>query len=267
MLPMNKETWDKLNIEEKDTLGLVKSGVILHLLTVLNQEDPASKDIIGKSSFRLAFKAGSNLRRQLDSVNGILTSREKITFFRDLTLKGKTRGDIGALLTQKDAKIIPLPGSLKFLKAGKIFAALAKRIPEFLGGEEGKKNPALQTRLLLDAALMGVVQVGNYDGYVKKRLPKMGSGIIEVQVLGRDDLNRFIQMDNCHFSLISGAEKTDITARLIFNREETVQALLSGKIRAMSALGDGRIQIRGKLPMIQGLFPLLDRFSFFMKVK
>jgi hypothetical protein len=44
----------------------------------------------------------------------------------------------------------------------------------------------------------------------------------------------------------------------------TAFGLFTGSVVALNALGRGKISIRGKVPMIQTLFPLLDRFGEIM---
>ena len=258
--------WSRLNDGDFKALGMVKSGVILHLLTQLNRLDGQSRELAKGLNFRLVLSGGKGLRYQLNCRNGALSWSDRAAFFRDITLRGRSEGDIGAMLSGQKARILPLPGSLKFLKTAGTFQRLASRIQDFLGGEEGKNNRDVQTLLLLEAALCGVALVGNHDPYVSERVAHIGKGIIEVAVDDDPDWNRYLKIESGRFQYLN-LRPGPARARLIFRDRETVHAVLSGSLRAMTALGDGRIRIRGRIPMIQGLFPLLDRFSLFMTLK
>lgn len=251
---------------ELKSLSCIKTGVILHLMSCLPEGDSVSAETVKNQNFRLSFRGGKILRWQLQCKEGRLSVEEGNLSHSSLTLWGRKEKEIGALLSDRMGKVLPLPGSLRFASVARTFKTLAGRIPLYLGGEEGRKNKDFQTMLMLEAALMGVVQVAAFDPYVRVRKNKMGDGLIEVSIEGHPQWTRYIVIDYGKFYLRRKSDE-EPSARLIFQDGETAHSLLSNKIRAMSALGDGRIRIRGRLPLIQGLFPLLDRFSWFMSVK
>jgi len=43
--------------------------------------------------------------------------------------------------------------------------------------------------------------------------------------------------------------------------------VLSGKRQAVVALGSGEVRIEGLLPLVQGLFAVLDRLSWYLGVE
>jgi len=262
---MKTKNWMDLSPRDRKALSCVKTGVILHLMSTLPQGDSLSAEAVDKQNFRLNFSGGKSLRWQLQCSEGKLSVNEGNLSHGSLTLWGRKEEEIGALLTDRMGKVVPLPGSLRFASVAGIFKLLASRIPLYLGGEEGKKNKDFQTLLMLEAALMGVVQVANYDPYVQVRSRKMGDGLIEVSIEDRPEWTRFVEIDYGRFYLRKSSDEKP-SARLIFQDRDTAHAILSNQVRAMSALGDGRIRIRGRLPLIQGLFPLLDRFSWLMSV-
>lgn len=266
MAAMKKKEWELLTPSTQDTLSLVKAGVILNLLVLLAKKDCKSTEILAKKKFILSFRGGERLSWILDCRKGRLSAREGRSMWPSLKLYSPKERGIGAMLSQKKAFVLPFPGFWSTGKALNCFKYLASRLPLFLGGEEGKKNPELQTELLLEAALNGVCQVGNYDNYVSTRIQKMGRGIIKVEVLEAKHLTRFIRIENRRLCLQNQCSE-EVSASLTFQNQETARALLLGNLRAMSALGDSRIKIRGRLPLIQGIFPLLDRFSYLMSIK
>lgn len=263
---MKTKNWMDLGPRDRKALSCVKTGVILHLMSFLPKGDVPSADAVKQQNFRLNFSGGKSLRWQLQCTDGSLSVNEGQLRHGSLTLWGRKEEEIGALLTDRMGKVIPLPGSFRFASVARIFKLLASRIPLYLGGEEGKKNKEFQTLLMLEAALMGVVQVANYDPYVQTRKRKMSDGIIEVYIEDKPEWTRYVEIDYGRFYLRKSCDEKP-SARLIFQDKETAHAIFSNKVRAMSALGDGRIRIRGRLPLIQGLFPLLDRFSWLMSVK
>lgn len=250
----------------QNTLALVKTGVILDLLVLLSKKDDSSSELLKKANFTLAFRGGTRLSWLLRSRSGKLSIAEDRAFWPSLKLYSPEARGIGALLSQKKSLIIPIPGFWSTGKALKSFKALASRLAEFLGGEAGKNNRDLQTELLLEAAMMGVCQVGNHDEYVAPRIGRMGTGIVKVEVGGAEQLTRFIQIKDRKFNLCDTCQD-EPSACLTFQDQETARAILTGNLKAMSALGDSRVKIRGRLPLIQGIFPLMDRFSYIMSIK
>ncbi|HCO48237.1 MAG TPA: hypothetical protein DIT55_01870, partial [Spirochaetaceae bacterium] len=55
-------------------------------------------------------------------------------------------------------------------------------------------------------------------------------------------------------------------AILRFSSPESALAILSGKRQAVVALGAGEVTIAGLLPLVQGLFSVLDRLSWYLGV-
>ena len=53
-------------------------------------------------------------------------------------------------------------------------------------------------------------------------------------------------------------------AELVFDSRETAEELLTGKLPAMLALAERKVRLFGRIPMIQNLFPILDRVAVYM---
>ena len=122
-----------------------------------------------------------------------------------------------------------------------------------------------KTRLLLTAALRGVSEVYNYDHWVCYKSAAIPEGKIAVLIVSRPEISGTITIDSKTMTFEPGADPASANAVLEFADIETCYGVLTGKLAAIGELGSGRVMLRGKLPMIQGLFPLLDRFGELMK--
>ena len=90
-------------------------------------------------------------------------------------------------------------------------------------------------------------------------------GAIIVLVKGSEDLSGTIIQNNKTMTFHRGADPGKANAILEFSDVSVCYGVLTGSLAAMAELGSGRVMLKGKIPMIQGLFPLLDRFGELMK--
>lgn len=74
-----------------------------------------------------------------------------------------------------------------------------------------------------------------------------------------------IMVEQHNMSVVMNGNQEAVNAVLEFSDLNVCYGVLTGSLPALGALGDSRVMLRGKLPMIQGLFPLLDRFGEIMQ--
>jgi hypothetical protein len=161
--------------------------------------------------------------------------------------------------------VLPLPLSLNFMKAGKAFSASSKRVGELTSKRAftDTAEKRLVTELLMTAALRGVAETAVADLWVASKASAMPDGIVEISVDGAD-LSGWVRRSGSDWTSGRGVPPTTPNARLAFADLDTAFGLFSGGIAALNALGRGAVTIRGRIPMIQVLFPLLDRFGEIM---
>ena len=248
---------------QNNFMAIIKGGTVLSLLTLLPQLDSESAHIIKSKRFTLQFIVPNGESMFLSVKKGKILLNKGFAFLPTLTLLFPKTSDFNKLFLSAGGTVIPLPGSVKFISALKIFKALMGRVQFFLGKESDNQKTSLI--LLLNAALEGVCRVAENDNYVEKRIERIPDGIIEVSI-ENTDICLFVQKKGFYFQKTSETPNSKPNARLVFKDMETAFGVFTGKLSATVALGMTDISIRGKLSMIQGLFPLLDRFSFYMAI-
>jgi hypothetical protein len=120
------------------------------------------------------------------------------------------------------------------------------------------------TELLMTAALRGVAETAMADPWTAPKASHMPEGIVELHVEGTK-LRGWIECSGHLWRAGRGASPGKVNARLSFADMDTALGLFTGKVAALNALGRGKVSIRGRVPMVQVLFPLLDRFGEIMQ--
>jgi len=109
-----------------------------------------------------------------------------------------------------------------------------------------------------------VKEVAEQDPYVSRRVEGLPDGIIALRVADNDGLESRISKPHRSFTVVDKSDGRKPNAVLTFASTKTAYDLLKGNINAMTALGTTEVSISGRIPMIQDLFPILDRFGYLM---
>jgi len=193
---------------------------------------------------------------------------------------GSSRGATGGMLVFPSARacaralaggrgmIIPLPFGAAFPRALRFFRAAASRAPELLRSPE--VPPQSKARLLLAATVHGLAAVAG-DSYLEKRMGHFPDGIVRI---GAGDALFLLEKKGRSIRVLKNAPVDGADpalpwipdAILSFASPESAIAVLSGKRQAVVALGSGEVTIAGLLPLVQGLFSVLDRLSWYLGV-
>lgn len=245
------------------TVARVRSGVVAALICAATDLDSSLRDSLATGNFALTLAGPSGIRRRLIFKDGRAEEREKgagAVVLRFVDAPGMARALGGGKGT-----VIPLPLSPNFLGAVKGFMASSKRVGELSSKREFSSDAEklVVTEILMTAALRGVVETAVADPWTAPRSALMPDGIVEVSVEG-SDLKGWVRIDGGSWQAGRGNPPAKVNARLSFADIDTAFGLFTGTVAALNALGRGRITIRGKVPMIQVLFPLLDRFGEIM---
>ncbi|MDC7227584.1 MAG: hypothetical protein PQJ61_12535 [Spirochaetales bacterium] len=262
-------TSDELTPTEQMVLAHVKSGSAFQLLQLLAEEDSAVQEEIADKSFSLGLRVAGGMQRSIKVVNGRISPVDNSVSGSGVIFRFPTYSQLNNLLSGRKSRMIPI---IKTFKAGGIissFKSLTSRIPVYMNAEGTflEDNFTFITRLLICAALRGIKEVAENDPYVSDRVAGIPDGIIALHVEGCSELEARIKKHGGSFTVLTGRDETIPNAALTFNSPETAYNLFTGKINAVVALGTSDVKIRGRIPMIQGLFPILDRLSFYMAIK
>ncbi|MBI9101752.1 MAG: hypothetical protein JEY99_05015 [Spirochaetales bacterium] len=262
-------TLDQLSLEEQKVLSYVKSGAAFFLLHFLAEEDPVVRRIIQNKSFGLGISVAGGCRRAIRICDNSITLIENSVGKTGVVFRFPASSQLNNLLSGRKAKMLPL---IKSFSAGRIiddFKGIMARLPVYLNPDEETLSRDFKfiTKLLMNAALRGIKEVAENDGGVAVRVARIPDGIISIRVETEPDLETLVIKKGRFFNIVAGPNGNKPNAVLTFKDVNTAYRLFSGKLNAVVALGTSDVKIRGRIPMIQGLFPILDRVSYYMSVK
>ena len=173
-----------------------------------------------------------------------------------------------AILSGGSGTPLPLPLGGGALAALGFFRAAAKGAPAMLA--DPAREPPLRARLLAEAALAGLAAVASSDPWLAERLEHVPDGGVLVECPG--SFSRRLEKSGRAVRLVDEAEKEaaegrGAAARLRFRDAGTAVAVFTGAKPAILALATGEVAISGLIPLVQGLFAVLDRLGDFMAVR
>jgi len=253
-----------LRIPAPSTVARVRSGVAAALVCAVCDLDSDIRRSLPAGRYGLTLSGPGGIRRRL--------------VFRDGRCRERRRGAGSAVLRFLDARsmaralaggraaVLPLPAGAFFAKAIRAFTGASRRAAELASRREfaDDREKALTTELLLTAALRGVAETAMADPWTAPKAAAMPSGMVQVRI-ENSSIGAWLECRGGTWRAGRGEAPAEVNARLAFADVETAFGLLTGSVAALSALGRGRVSIRGRLPMIQVLFPLLDRCGELMR--
>jgi hypothetical protein len=245
------------------TVARVRSGVVSALICAATDLDLSLRDSLPRGRFALSLAGPSGIRRRLAFDNG--RAQEIPGGPGSLVLRFTGAEAMAQALGGGKGTVIPLPLTPLFPKALKAFIASSRRVGELSSRRDftSESEKRVVTEMLMTAALRGVAETALADPWTAPRSSGMPDGIVEVSING-SDLKGWIERSGHIWRAGRGTPPAKVNARLSFDDVNTAFGLFTGSVVALNALGRGKISIRGKVPMIQILFPLLDRFGEIM---
>ena len=257
---------NELSQEELTTYAFIRSRVLLQLLKEIGKYDSAVKNDF-QNRFSISFAAMNGPQLQLSDRDGQLAVTENGALPNVMLWFPKPE-NMSRMLAQKKAFLLPVPFSLRVGKTLKTFRKGIERLQWYMDPENTSEEHAdFITKLLLHATAYGIKEVAEHDSYVKPKVDRIADGSIEIYVRDREDLAVWLEKKGDEFTVTPGRCPHPPHARLIFEDAATAKGLMSGKIPALEAVVDEKIKIRGNFPMVQNLFPLMNRLGVFMSVK
>ncbi|MDF1568505.1 MAG: hypothetical protein P1P77_10850 [Spirochaetaceae bacterium] len=246
-----------------DTVARVRSGVVTALTCAVTELDPSLCESIPPGRYSIHIAGPSGILRRVHFRDR--RASEPRSGAASLVLRFTDSAAMARLLGGGKGRVLPLPISLNFMKAGKAFTASSQRVGELTAKrtfvDEAEKR--LVTELLMTAALRGVAETAAADFWTASKSSAMPDGTVEISVDGAH-LSGWVRRSGESWTSGRGVPPAGPNARLTFADLDTAFGLFTGSVAALNALGRGALSIRGRVPMIQVLFPLLDRFGEIM---
>lgn len=269
-----RTTLDKLSSIERGVLAGIRMSLAVSLASEVASFSPELLPI-KPVSFRLALKTiGLPQHAEIAYLDGKVKARfspiigwsppfqnAKTPLSGSLVFLG-TKSCIRSLSGSKGC-VIPLPLQTRFMSALKFFSFFAAKVPNIL--KDPKTPVEIKAKLLIAATMSGLVAVA-LDPYLFPRLDHIPDGVLGIEV-GKykrkiEKKGRIIEV----LELTPDYEEAKPSAILSFASEEFAVSVLSGQRPAIVALGAGEVRIAGFLPLVQGLFSLMDRLSWYLEI-
>lgn len=262
----------ELSGEEKARLAHLKAWLALQLAAEAYRSDPKQRDMCPDSGVCIKFVilgtsatmrnmvksdcTGATLKLQLLIKNGIAAMcgtelPQLILIFPESTSAIK-------VLFGGKGVALPVPLSPSAFKALAFFKKASSRATEML--RETQTPDCVRARLLLTATLHGLEAVSG-DSYLARRMQIVPNGVVAVRV---GNIEYTVEKSDRCITVVEANLHPD--AILSFSDYQSAIKVLSGKRQAVVALGSGEVKITGLLPLVQGLFAVLDRLSWYLGV-
>lgn len=164
------------------------------------------------------------------------------------------------------ANPIPLKGftRLGFLKRD--FSQLTDRLAHFLQPPDGAHDEAfirISTTLTMNTALCAARELARQEPVSGKIAAAIPRGILQMEVLPDGPCAHVVFNGD---GMTVGKCRADApSAVMVFRDIATASAMLAGKLDAFLAVADGRVMLRGQLPMIDNLGLILERVEHYIK--
>lgn len=248
-------------------LARLHLGAILPLLQDIAAHDAAVRESIADWNFPLQFRlAGGDPATTLVFRGGAVTAHRgkfkghppALTFrdpaFLNQVFQGKTAGN----------PTPNLPGLLRARKLMQVDRVLKKLEyylkpgPELLADEE---KFAFCVRITLYAMAFGIKEVGEHDPEVRPIALDLPDGTVEMRVAGGPSAH--LKIAGGSFEAQRGAAPRP-NAFLEFSDLQTAWDTFQGNLDTFAAVGGGRVKLRGFIPLLEGINPLLDRLSDYL---
>jgi len=248
-------------------LARLHLGAILPLLEDVAAYDPVVGEAIAGWNFALQFRlAGGDPATTLVFKDGRVTAH-----------RGGSKG-FTAALTFKNADFLnevfqgrtqksPLPNLAGIFRAKQLM-----QIDKVLGRLEHYLKPQPETladpekfafcvRITLYAVAFGIKEVGEHDPEVRPIVMELPDGTVEMRVEKGPSAHLTVKGGN--FEAQRGPADNP-NAILEFADLQTAWDTFQGNIDTFSAVGSGRIKLRGFIPLIEGVNPLMDRLAYYL---
>ena len=233
----------------------VRAHATLRLITEL-PPDLVREAYPGRATIQLLTPGGPKCSVRVN--NGAASFSATRRFCPTVSLWFPRPEHMATLLSGGKAPVIAVPSSPRFLGGVSAFRALTGAV------QTAFKDPAHRVRLLLMGTLFALEEVASHDAYVTARVTRIPTGIIGVSVENEPEIQGWFRKGTDGISSGAGAPEIEPNAELVFADRDSAEALLTGKLPAALALAERRVRLYGRLPMIQNLFPILDRVAAYM---
>lgn len=154
---------------------------------------------------------------------------------------------------------IPLKGFTKLSFLTSTFTSLAERLAYYLKPDAEHLKDAdffrMNTEMTAYAAMFSLAEIANYDPKGQINARKIPDGIIQIGI--KDSVGIMLTVKDGHINAEKGFAPSP-RAVLSFSSVKTAYDVFNGNIDTFSALALGDMEMRGYIPMVEYMNPVLD---------
>jgi hypothetical protein len=248
---------------EQRTLSYINCHALLSLLEPLSEYDNETREMLKAMKFSFQIIVSGGPTGHIVVRDGKVKYNSGKKRFASLSLWFPSPEQMNGMFKGKKSTLVPLFTSIKFPAYIQAFKALSGRFQYYMQGNEQVHNEHREfiTALLLEAASRGIKYTAEYDPYIAPKAKHIPDGVLDIFIEEKPEIGCSITKAGEVFTVKRGRSEKKPNAMLIFRDIETAYGVLKGKTNATVALGLNRVSIRGYLPIVRGIFPVLDRLG------
>lgn len=166
-----------------------------------------------------------------------------------------------------DGTVTPIPskGFTKIQFLLKTFTALTDRLAEFMRPDpEALKDPEffkISTTLTFYTITVAISQIGNQDSIGQASASYMVDGDLKISI--KDGPSSLIRVKDHHLVTIK-QEPEAPRAIMEFGSMQLAYDLFNGNVNALACIGNGTIQMKGMISLLDNMNRMLDRVGLYL---
>lgn len=246
------------------TRGCINLHAVLRNLEDLCELDPYSQAVIKDRTLSILFTA-KNIPPALLSFNKGKCKMIKGTGPHDIKLYFKSPQHFNRMI-DGTAKPIPLKGFTRISFLTNEFSRLAERLVYYLKPTDqllqDKNYREINTILTVYTAFYALAEIGNNDPIGRLNAARIAEGAIEISITGGPEICLIAQ--NGKLEVKKGREP-EARAFMIFDSLDTANGILNGRLDSYACIGDGKLEIKGYIPMVDNMNKLLAQVAAYLK--
>jgi hypothetical protein len=251
------------------TLAQLNLHAVLPALEDLVRLSPAAQKLIAHWDFSLRLQLTGGPAATLVSKNGRLTVQRDATPPAHLVLLFLSASQLNrTFLNQKALPPIPIAGFWRLAKV-RTFTALTKLLDQALQPAAGAlADPAFREqhlRLLFKVLLGAIPVVGSQDPPSRHSLGHTPPGLAEIRAPALEMAGWADWTADGRLTSGMGPALRPPDVVITFCDGETTGAALLGKLDPNAAVGLGRVDVRGLVPLADGLSLVMDRVESYLQ--
>jgi len=119
----------------------------------------------------------------------------------------------------------------------------------------------MNTEMTAYTAFFALAEIGNFDRKGQISAHHMPDGVLQVKV--EDGLGVQVHVKDGYLSCVKG-HHSDPRAILSFKNLKAAHEVLNGRLDTFTGLGNGEMAMRGFIPMLDNMNPLLDMIPLYL---